>query len=136
MIDINKIKVRGYHIDSYGHVNNTRYLEFLEETRWILKDKYFQYFDGHHKEYGLVVVNNTIDYYAPAFLGEILKIETSILKIGTKSVQFLHKMVNDETNQLITSTKATFVFFNHKKNISEKIPEKLIKNFKILTNNM
>lgn len=25
------IKVRGYHIDLYSHVNNARYLEFLEE---------------------------------------------------------------------------------------------------------
>ena len=28
------IKVRGYHLDLYGHVNNARYLEFLEEARW------------------------------------------------------------------------------------------------------
>ena len=25
------IKVRGYHLDVYQHVNNARYLEFLEE---------------------------------------------------------------------------------------------------------
>jgi len=28
------IKVRGYHLDVYQHVNNARYLEFLEEARW------------------------------------------------------------------------------------------------------
>jgi len=28
------IKVRGYHLDFYQHVNNARYLEFLEEARW------------------------------------------------------------------------------------------------------
>ncbi len=28
------IKVRGYHLDIYQHVNNARYLEFLEEARW------------------------------------------------------------------------------------------------------
>ncbi len=27
------IKVRGYHLDIYSHVNNGRYLEFLEEGR-------------------------------------------------------------------------------------------------------
>ena len=26
-----QIKVRGYHLDVYQHVNNARYLEFLEE---------------------------------------------------------------------------------------------------------
>ena len=29
-----RIPVRGYHLDVYGHVNNARYLEFLEEARW------------------------------------------------------------------------------------------------------
>jgi len=29
-----QIKVRGYHEDRFGHVNNARYLEFLEEARW------------------------------------------------------------------------------------------------------
>jgi len=31
-----KIKVYGYHLDMYGHVNNARYLEFLETARWQL----------------------------------------------------------------------------------------------------
>jgi len=29
-----QIKVRNYHLDRFGHVNNARYLEFLEEGRW------------------------------------------------------------------------------------------------------
>lgn len=29
-----QIKVRGYHLDVYQHVNNARYPEFLEEARW------------------------------------------------------------------------------------------------------
>lgn len=28
------LRVRGYHLDGYGHVNNARYLEFMEEGRW------------------------------------------------------------------------------------------------------
>ncbi len=31
-----QIKVRGYHLDVYQHVNNARYLEFLEEAAgWV-----------------------------------------------------------------------------------------------------
>lgn len=33
------IKVRGYHLDIYQHVNNARYLEFLEEGRWAAFEK-------------------------------------------------------------------------------------------------
>jgi len=30
MIHHHEIKVRGFHTDMFGHVNNARYLEFLE----------------------------------------------------------------------------------------------------------
>jgi thioesterase-3 len=38
-MDITHAKVRGYHLDLYGHVNNARYLEFLEEGRWSYYEK-------------------------------------------------------------------------------------------------
>ncbi len=34
MIHTTEIKIRGYHLDLYGHVNHARYLEFLEDARW------------------------------------------------------------------------------------------------------
>lgn len=69
------IKVRGYHLDLYGHVNNARYLEFLEEARWA-------YFEATHglewfTESGLafVVVNININYRRPAFMNEQLVVD-------------------------------------------------------------
>ncbi len=44
-----QIKVRGYHLDVYQHVNNARYLEFLEEARW----------DGLGEQRKLPVANRT-----------------------------------------------------------------------------
>ena len=135
MIDIIKIKIRGYHIDSYGHVNNTRYLEFLEEARWVLKDKYFHFFEKHQDKYGLVVVNNNIDYHAPLFINDTIRIESSVQRIGNKSVVFIHNIISDKNNHQIAHAKATFVFFNRNTNLSESIPLDLRKNFIILLNN-
>ena len=39
MVVHTEIMVRGYHLDMFGHVNNARYLEFLEEGRWTFFDK-------------------------------------------------------------------------------------------------
>ncbi|WOD06656.1 acyl-CoA thioesterase [Marinomonas sp. GJ51-6] len=40
MLNIIQIKVRGYHLDVFQHVNNARYLEFLEEGRWAFFDEF------------------------------------------------------------------------------------------------
>ena len=45
-----QIKVRGYHLDVYQHVNNARYLEFLEEARWdgLENSESFQWMTAHN----------------------------------------------------------------------------------------
>lgn len=62
------IKVRGYHLDVYQHVNNARYLEFLEEARWQWLEDHGA-FDWMMKEaIAFMVVNLNINYRRGAVL--------------------------------------------------------------------
>ena len=67
-----QIKVRGYHLDVYQHVNNARYLEFLEEARWdgLESSPAFQWMTA--RNIAFVVVNININYRRPAVLGDAL----------------------------------------------------------------
>ena len=86
------IKVRGYHLDTYRHVNNARYLEFLEEGRWDYFDQ--KDFLRHFVETSLafVVVNINISYLRPAFEGETLRVKTRMARVGTKSSQMAQEI--------------------------------------------
>ena len=39
MIYTTDIRIRGFHCDAYGHVNNARWVELLEEVRWGWLDR-------------------------------------------------------------------------------------------------
>ncbi len=54
-----KLTVRNYHLDGYGHVNNARYLEFLEEARWT----FFQEHDLLSELKGIMLVVARVDIY-------------------------------------------------------------------------
>ncbi|WP_051203725.1 acyl-CoA thioesterase [Hugenholtzia roseola] len=109
------IIVRGYHLDVYQHVNNARYLEFMEEARWA-------YFDGNqavqklHVSKGLafVIVNINISYRYPAQLGDVLEVQTFLKEIGTKSCTFTQKIVLKGTEKVATEAEVTFVFVDLK----------------------
>ncbi|QKJ86178.1 Thioesterase [Paramixta manurensis] len=79
------IKVRGYHLDVYQHVNNARYLEFLEEARW----EWLERLDSFHwlveNRMAFVVVNININYRRPAVMGDVLSIESKLLQLNGKS---------------------------------------------------
>ena len=113
-MDITNAKVRGYHLDLYGHVNNARYLEFLEEGRWSFYEKRVNRDEIHSRGLGLVVVNNNINYRYPARLHDVLEIHTGVERIGTKSITFNQEIYLKDTKTLVIDAKVIFVILDMK----------------------
>ncbi|MEM0998674.1 MAG: thioesterase family protein [Bacteroidota bacterium] len=81
-----EIKIRGYHIDLNGHVNNARYLEFAEEARWNHFEELLDWEEFKRNGWLFVVVNINLDYRQPIFLGDHLRIETRLKNAGQRSI--------------------------------------------------
>jgi len=109
MIHTIDIKVRGYHLDLYRHVNNARYLEFLEEARWSFLESKGNIDYLHERGYTFALVNINISYRRPAYMGEVLRIATSVKAIGTRSC-VMHQLVTlKDTDTVIADADVTFV---------------------------
>lgn len=105
------IKVRGYHLDIYQHVNNGRYLEFLEEGRWDYFEKKAFFIDLDAQQLAFVVANINISYRRPAYVGETIRVITKIVSIGNKSAkatQEVRLIKNGEVADLIVDAVVTF----------------------------
>ena len=104
-----RIKVRGYHLDLYGHVNNARYLEFLEEARWSCLETAVDLGELQRRGIGLVVVRIAIDYRRPVGLGTVLRIESRMTRLGGK-VGVMHQDVrNEASGELAAAADVTFM---------------------------
>jgi len=110
------IKIRGYHLDVYGHVNNARYLEFLEEARWDLFEHHFDLQRWKSKNIGFFVVSITIHYRRPASLGDVLQIRTHVSRFGGKSAVFTQRIFRKGSEALIAEADITFVLADLKTN--------------------
>jgi thioesterase-3 len=119
-----KITIRGYHLDAYQHVNNARYLEFLEEARW-------QYFDNisnaAYKEMKIsfFIVNININYRLPATLGDVINISTEVDNIGNTSMSFAQKIYLEGSDKIICDAIITFVILDQKTEKPLKIDDNL-----------
>jgi thioesterase-3 len=109
-----EIIIRGYHLDGYQHVNNARYLEFLEEDRWACMSDEIDYFAK--QKIAWVIANININYRLPALFGQHLFIETTVSKIGNKSSVATQIIRCKETNNVIVDAEVTFVLFDTKSN--------------------
>jgi len=104
-----EIKVRGYHLDLYGHVNNARYLEFLEEGRWQWLENKADLGALLQRGLGFSVVNININYRRPATLGEILEVETGVKALGNRSGIMHQAVLLQGTGTVVADADVTFV---------------------------
>lgn len=108
------IKVRGYHIDLYNHVNNARYLEFLEEGRWHFLEQQPEIDYLMSSGLGMAVVNININFRRGAFMGEELEVLTELVKVGNKSALIQQQVVLKGTETIIVDADVTFVVTDQK----------------------
>ena len=106
--------VRGYHLDVYGHVNNARYLEFLEEARWRFFEEQGVIEEITGEALAMVVVNININYRRAALIHEELAISTEITRVGNKSFIIRQENALAETGEMIADTDGTYVLFDNK----------------------
>ena len=104
-----EIKIRGYHTDLYQHVNNARYLEFLEEARWQLFEDHLDLEALMRGGFLFFVVNINISYRSPARVGDIVRVRSGLMKIGNKSAIIRQQIVNKASGSICVDADVTFV---------------------------
>lgn len=103
------IKVRGYHLDLFGHVNNARYLEFLEEGRWAVFEGSVDLEQLAQQGYAFTVVNINISYRRPALMNQVLTVETAFLQWNRRSGVIRQEVRLKDTETVIAEADVTFV---------------------------
>ncbi|SDO00176.1 thioesterase-3 [Halomonas shengliensis] len=107
------LRVRGYHLDGYGHVNNARYLEFLEEGRWAYFDARPELFARLQRgDIAFVAVNLNIDYCASAVAGDDLAIDSRLCELGSRSARMAQEIRRVADDALISRATITFVLLD------------------------
>jgi acyl-CoA thioester hydrolase len=107
------LTVRTYECDSYGHVNNANYLNYLEFARYeFLKSIGFDYPSMIEAGYGVYVARVEIDYKKSALTDDVLVIRSWPVKKGAVSgvlAQEIHR-----GQDLIVRAQVTWAFVDSK----------------------
>lgn len=120
-----EVYVRFCETDAAGHINNTSYFIYMEEAR----SKFFQEigFTGEktREKIDFIIASTSCDFKAQAFAGQILKVTTTVVRIGSKSFTLSHSINDAASGALIAKGEATIVCFNYHDQRTEFIPSLL-----------
>jgi YbgC/YbaW family acyl-CoA thioester hydrolase len=105
------LKVRSYECDSFGHVNNAVYLNYLECGRMAVLER-AGFTLARLKELGVFIVVRRIeiDYKAPAREGETLVVRTRLQEHHKMKGVFYQEILNASKGALIARAQVAWVF--------------------------
>lgn len=115
------IIIRSYHLDGYGHVNNARYLEFLEEARWTFFES--NGLSDMLDDIQMVVSRIDIRYRRAATEGDVLHACTSLAVVQPRQVLFRQAIVFALSGK--TAVEAEVALMSVRRGKAASLPEGL-----------
>ncbi len=111
-----KDKIRFTDCDMFGHLNNSRYLDYLINAR---EDhlKYFYNFDFNEyfrNDLAWVISSHEIAYIRPAIFNEIVTIQSTLLQLDVEQLHIETIMMNEDQNQIKAVMRSKLVPINLK----------------------
>ncbi len=107
-----EIKVRGYHVDGFGHVNNARWLELLEEARWRWLDEAVDLRSWDADGRGIAVLNIDVTYRRPARRHDTVVLTAWMTRLGGKACVCRQRATHAGTGEVLLDATITFVLFD------------------------
>ncbi|UJL45498.1 acyl-CoA thioesterase [Virgibacillus sp. NKC19-16] len=115
------VKVRFGETDALGHINNTSYFMYMEETRLDFLQELGMEFSSEN--FSFILASTKCDFIRQGYFGQILEINTKVVKIGRTSITLNTDMVDKESGNMIAKGEATVVYFDVHKQKPAEIPE-------------
>lgn len=118
-----QLRVRFSDLDALGHVNNSKYLTYLEESRVA----WFSDVTGMPEDsldWKVILARIEIDFLRSAMMGDKITVHTRCAKIGTKSVVLESLVMGDRKGQPFPSAwyRATLVWFDYESQQTIPVP--------------
>ena len=117
------IDVRYGDLDPQWHVNNSRFLTFLEHARlsYLI---HLELFDGQNFfDFNLIVADIHITYLAPIQLKQKVSVYIRCERIGNKSLTFVYEIRNEETQQVLSTAETIMVTYDYHQQKSIIVPD-------------
>jgi YbgC/YbaW family acyl-CoA thioester hydrolase len=104
------IEVRFSDLDTLEHVNNAVLVSFIEQARW-------QWWRGHlagrpFKDEGFLIARVEVDYRAPIFMGDDVRVELHCDRVGRTSFDLAYRVTRGPGGDLLAEARTVQVMLD------------------------
>ncbi len=117
------IDIRYGDLDPQGHLNNAKYLTFMEHAR-ISYIKNLGLWDGSSfQKIGIILAEISIMFRAPVFFGQPVQVGARVTRLGNKSIDMDYRIEDAHTRQELATGTSVLVTYCYREDKSIPIPD-------------
>jgi acyl-CoA thioester hydrolase len=111
-------------IDHVGHMNVQFYVGRFDEASWhfLARIGLTPSFLRENRR-GLVALDQRTQYKLEVLSGSLLEIQTELIELKAKTIRFLHRMLNSETNQEVATMDLLVAYIDTDARKTTPLPE-------------
>ena len=108
------VLIREHHLDTFGHVNNAKYLEIFEDARWeLISRDGFSLEEIHKKQIGPIVLGVDVQFKKEIKVREEINVTTQCISYEGKVGKLVQKMIKKNGDEACVAI-FTFGLFDFK----------------------
>jgi acyl-CoA thioester hydrolase len=117
------IEVRYGDLDPQGHVNNAKYLTYMEQARVFYFKQLKLWEGGSFLNFGIILADLQITFKKAIQFGDPIRVGVRVSQIGTKSMTSEYRIEDSRDASLFATGTSVLVAYDYHNKRSVSIPE-------------
>jgi acyl-CoA thioester hydrolase len=117
------VEIRYSDLDPQWHVNNTRYMVYIEEARlnYLI---HLGLFDGKSfRDLKMIIADVHVSFLAPIELKQNVRVGTRTARIGNKSITFEYRIEDADNGELLATGEVVGVTYDYHNHCTIPVPQ-------------
>jgi acyl-CoA thioester hydrolase len=131
------IEVRYADLDPQGHVNNARYLSYIEQARVQYIRRLGLWSGGSFTDFGVILADVQMTFKSPITFGQAVRVGARVSQIGNKSFRMDYCLEDAADGKELATGTSVLVTYDYHSGKTVPVPEnwrKVITEFEGLEN--
>ncbi len=117
------IEVRYGDLDPQGHLNNAKYLTYMEQARVSYVKHLGLWNSTSFLDVGIILADIHITFHAAVQFGQPVRVGVRVSRLGNKSMDMHYVIEDAESGEELASGSSVVVTYDYHKNLAIPIPD-------------
>jgi acyl-CoA thioester hydrolase len=117
------IEIRYGDLDPQGHVNNARFLTYMEQARIVYLKQLMLWEGGSFLDIGVILADVHLTFRKAIQFGDPVRVGVRISRLGNKSLTSEYRLEDARDGSEFASGSSVLVAYDYRNNHSVPIPE-------------